>query len=498
MKKKFLGIIAVFLLSVFIIPSKVFATESKIFTVNVPNKAKLPNDFMYSMTAREYATTHIIGENIDSILQNTQQDDGTRIFSYVEGKSEESTIEITDQMRIFSKIRFGEDVLDEYDKIAIKLVAPKETSDDTNFVVDFKEAREKEFWDLPYVTAFFPAILADVLEGWNDSKIIKANLIIEWKLMNANNKVLGIDKEIISEDEEDVDYQFEVSKDLTAADNIVYEITDEDKAEFAAYLEEEGEETEVDYNTVEKYVIKFVDADYPTDGTYYIYDYNENYDILEHDEFEYFFNLKVYEKKLMTWKAVIKNKEGKELIYIDESNWPKFTLAPGVTDKDNIELEIPDEDGFIEIVQNGFGIEPSKLSMLFPEYKNYKVLDGAKQKYDLASKKALSFRFDIPFETFKRSGKVYMDGKLVNAKNYRSTSGSTIITFNDDYTRTLSQGNHTLRVTTDDGEGTTTFTITDSINNPNTIDNISMYIGLFMMSVLSIGTILSLRKKVNN
>ncbi len=42
-----------------------------------------------------------------------------------------------------------------------------------------------------------------------------------------------------------------------------------------------------------------------------------------------------------------------------------------------------------------------------------------------------------------------------------------------------------------------TLTITDSLNNPNTSDNISMYIGLFIISVLSIGTILSLRKKVN-
>ncbi len=121
----------------------------------------------------------------------------------------------------------------------------------------------------------------------------------------------------------------------------------------------------------------------------------------------------------------------------------------------------------------------------------YEVLEGAKQTVNVSNKKELSFRVSIEYAKFKESGKVYIDGKLVDSSNYTVKEGSTIITFNDDYVKNLSVGEHTLKVAVSDGEASTTFTIasnaktnTTSSNNPKTGDNIIVYVSVLAISLL--------------
>ena len=97
----------------------------------------------------------------------------------------------------------------------------------------------------------------------------------------------------------------------------------------------------------------------------------------------------------------------------------------------------------------------------------YDTLDGGEQTFYTASDSNLTFRFDIDYAEFQESGEVYMDGEIVSSTNYTSKSGSTIITFNDSYTNSLSAGSHTMRVVTANGEATTTFTLKKS-KNPKT------------------------------
>ena len=52
-----------------------------------------------------------------------------------------------------------------------------------------------------------------------------------------------------------------------------------------------------------------------------------------------------------------------------------------------------------------------------------------------------------------------MDGTLIDAKNYTSVSGSTMITLKADYLNTLSVGTHTLTVVYNDGECSTNFEV---------------------------------------
>ena len=116
--------------------------------------------------------------------------------------------------------------------------------------------------------------------------------------------------------------------------------------------------------------------------------------------------------------------------------------------------------------------------------KTIDVLDGAKQEYDATGKDRLKFRFDIDYEIFKKSGKVFVDGKEVDPKNYDSEEGSTIVVFTKAFTDELKAGNHTLKITTDEGEVETTFNVTKAVANPKTADNIVVYACLIIVALL--------------
>ena len=121
--------------------------------------------------------------------------------------------------------------------------------------------------------------------------------------------------------------------------------------------------------------------------------------------------------------------------------------------------------------------EPAKQET---KEEKYEVLDGNNQTYDTKGKDALKFRFSIPFADFKAGGKVYLDGKIVDAKNYEASEGSTIITFNKEFSKELKDGKHTVTVETSLGSVTANFT---SIGNPKTLDNAFHMIGLLIASL---------------
>lgn len=123
----------------------------------------------------------------------------------------------------------------------------------------------------------------------------------------------------------------------------------------------------------------------------------------------------------------------------------------------------------------------------------YKVLEGANQTVNSSKKQELKFRFNIEYSDFLASGKVYVDEKLVDSKNYTSKEGSTIIEFNQDYIKTLSAGKHSIRVAVADGEVATDFTITKLIN-PETGDNIGMYIAIFAIATIGLAYIIKKNK----
>ena len=135
--------------------------------------------------------------------------------------------------------------------------------------------------------------------------------------------------------------------------------------------------------------------------------------------------------------------------------------------------------------------------------KEYKFTEGANQIYTIDESKNAIFRIDADFSLF--DGKVYIDGTLIDAKNYKAESGSTVITLNKEYVDTLSIGEHTIKVEfSDGGLATTKFEVkakqvntekTEDITNPQTGDNIRTYIILSIISVLGIAATVVINNK---
>ena len=135
--------------------------------------------------------------------------------------------------------------------------------------------------------------------------------------------------------------------------------------------------------------------------------------------------------------------------------------------------------------------------------KEYKFTEGANQIYTIDESKNAIFRIDADFSLF--DGKVYIDGTLIDAKNYKAESGSTVITLNKEYVDTLSVGEHAIKVEfSDGGLATTKFEVkakqvntekTEDITNPQTGDNIGIYIILSIISVLGIAATVVINNK---
>lgn len=124
----------------------------------------------------------------------------------------------------------------------------------------------------------------------------------------------------------------------------------------------------------------------------------------------------------------------------------------------------------------------------------YKFLDGENQNYTINKDNELTFRIDVEYSLFD---KVFIDNELVDANNYTSKEGSTIITFNKEYINNLSVGEHTLKVVFNDGEATTKFSVLkEKIKNPSTKDNFEKYVITGIVSIVGlIGCTLILKNK---
>ena len=104
------------------------------------------------------------------------------------------------------------------------------------------------------------------------------------------------------------------------------------------------------------------------------------------------------------------------------------------------------------------------------EAKEYKFIEGANQTYIIGKSKNATFRIDADYNLF--TNKVYVDEKLVDSTNYDSKSGSTVITLKDEYLKTLSVGEHSLKVAfLNDGKAITKFTIKEKQQNEVPKDN---------------------------
>lgn len=110
----------------------------------------------------------------------------------------------------------------------------------------------------------------------------------------------------------------------------------------------------------------------------------------------------------------------------------------------------------------------------------------------------VKFVSKAPIEKFKE---VLLDGNVLARQYYTVKSGSTIVTLNPEFTKTLSAGKHTLIIVSTDGKATAEFNIdkgttSEDIKNPATSDSTQTigWMGLISLSVIGI-ILVNLKKK---
>lgn len=108
---------------------------------------------------------------------------------------------------------------------------------------------------------------------------------------------------------------------------------------------------------------------------------------------------------------------------------------------------------------------------------DYEIITGASQTIYTNADSA-TFASSADFSLFDY---VEVDGKTVDSKYYTAKSGSTVITLNREFIRTLSIGNHTLTIVSKDGKASTTFIVDSPIPATGESINTTTLIAIFML-----------------
>lgn len=97
----------------------------------------------------------------------------------------------------------------------------------------------------------------------------------------------------------------------------------------------------------------------------------------------------------------------------------------------------------------------------------YPVKKAENLTWNMADNKDMVITVDVDFEKFTN---VMIDGVLMDTSHYSAAKGSTIITVKKEYLKTLSAGNHVIRINFTDGYAEVTATIVKDSSNPKTGD----------------------------
>lgn len=170
---------------------------------------------------------------------------------------------------------------------------------------------------------------------------------------------------------------------------------------------------------------------------------------------------------------------------------PNATIKVNGTTDIEVGQYYQDADGKLnEYAQEGGFLLYAKVKAGTSSTSEYKIVSGNSQTFE--SGKDLVIKADGALD--KLTG-IKVDGTLIDSANYTTASGSTILTLKADYLSTLSAGNHTVTFVYTDGSVDAAFTIpnatgtttaTKTYANPNTGDNVFIYVILGAISVLGI------------
>ena len=128
--------------------------------------------------------------------------------------------------------------------------------------------------------------------------------------------------------------------------------------------------------------------------------------------------------------------------------------------------------------------------------KDYSIVKGANQIVNKDNPDELIFGVDAEKELLDNA-EVYIDGDLVDPDNYTIGDDSTIH-FDDDYTKTLDNGDHTITLILDGVyQLTANFKVKDNRVNPNTGNRILTIVIIGLIALYVFATIIQTKKKFN-
>ncbi len=138
----------------------------------------------------------------------------------------------------------------------------------------------------------------------------------------------------------------------------------------------------------------------------------------------------------------------------------------------------------------------------------YNVLEGNNQKIVVGTEKEIIFKVDGPYNEFFY---LTLDGEMIQIENYKIEEGSIIITLNGDFVKTLAVGNYELVAGFALGSANMSFEVIQSptpestptpesvpTQVPDTGDNtnVTLLLGLMMVSLAGVGVAIYRRKRV--
>ena len=187
----------------------------------------------------------------------------------------------------------------------------------------------------------------------------------------------------------------------------------------------------------------------------------------------------------------------KLLLKADKNDYQSFNRLTAIrlVDEDNMDFSEP-----IEILyddnDNGmyFSTENVGIFVIYDDNTvYYDFLENyANQTFYNKSDKTLTIVIDADFEKFVD---VYVDGKKVDEKYYTAKAGSTVITFNEEFMKSLNSGEHKILVNFTDGQASTNFYV-ENTSNPNTGDKVITYVGIALIAIAGLGGVILLNKKL--
>ncbi|WP_075878380.1 hypothetical protein [Merdibacter massiliensis] len=134
----------------------------------------------------------------------------------------------------------------------------------------------------------------------------------------------------------------------------------------------------------------------------------------------------------------------------------------------------------------------AKLKTLLEDLTDYKIIQGNGSKWTFGKDDTLTITANGAFSKFTG---ILIDGNYVAPSNYTAVSGSTIITVQSSYLKTLSAGNHTLTVLYTDGKTTGEFEIIKESPVTGINNDVMLWIVLLFMTGGVIGILMRNRKK---